>query len=220
MAGEVLRRGTGFEDVPARPVRRVMIPKPNGGEQAARYPDHSRPGRPKRGQNRAGAATCLRRPRFRATLAYGYGPKRGAVDAVKAVHRHLCRGNTDTVDADVSKYLRFDSAFRASQIGRPACRGPQCAAPHQDVSMKAPIEERDRGRNPAHGRRQEKQSWHASGRRRKPSARQHLYEPVLRNIGVCPDAAKRFALTSSLMPMTSSSSAAVARLRRWRGQRR
>ena len=37
--------------------------------------------------------------------AYGYRPARGAVDAVKEVHRLLCRGYTDVVDADLSKYL-------------------------------------------------------------------------------------------------------------------
>src|SRR5947207_1778368 len=39
--------------------------------------------------------------------AYGYRPARGAVDAVKDVHRHLCRRYTDVVDADLSRY--FDS---------------------------------------------------------------------------------------------------------------
>ena len=33
-------------------------------------------------------------------LAYGYRPVRGAVDAVKEVHRLICRGYTDVVDAD------------------------------------------------------------------------------------------------------------------------
>jgi RNA-directed DNA polymerase len=40
--------------------------------------------------------------------AYGYRPARGAVDAVENVHRHICRGYTDVVDADLSRY--FDSA--------------------------------------------------------------------------------------------------------------
>ena len=39
--------------------------------------------------------------------AYGYRPARGAVDAVKEVHRHICRGYTDVVDVDLSRY--FDS---------------------------------------------------------------------------------------------------------------
>jgi retron-type reverse transcriptase len=37
--------------------------------------------------------------------SYGYRPARGAVDAVKEVHRHICRGHTDVVDADLSRYL-------------------------------------------------------------------------------------------------------------------
>lgn len=36
--------------------------------------------------------------------AYGYRPRRSAVDAVKEAHRPICRGYTD-VDADLSKYL-------------------------------------------------------------------------------------------------------------------
>jgi RNA-directed DNA polymerase len=39
--------------------------------------------------------------------AYGYRPGRDATDAVKEVHRLICRGYTDVVDADLSKY--FDS---------------------------------------------------------------------------------------------------------------
>jgi RNA-directed DNA polymerase len=31
--------------------------------------------------------------------AYGYRPARGAVDAVEEVHRHICQGYTDVVDA-------------------------------------------------------------------------------------------------------------------------
>ena len=33
------------------------------------------------------------------------GPRRGGLDAVKEVHRLLCRGYTDVVDADLSKYF-------------------------------------------------------------------------------------------------------------------
>jgi RNA-directed DNA polymerase len=37
--------------------------------------------------------------------AYGYRRGRGGADAIKAVHALLCRGFTDVVDADLSKYL-------------------------------------------------------------------------------------------------------------------
>jgi RNA-directed DNA polymerase len=47
-------------------------------------------------------------PIFEADLeptAYGYRPGRSGIDAVKAVHRLLCQGFTDVVDADLSKYF-------------------------------------------------------------------------------------------------------------------
>src|SRR6202049_1999553 len=56
------------------------------------------------------AAKLVLEPLFEADFednAYGYRPARGAVDAVKEVHRLICRGYTDVVDADLSKY--FDS---------------------------------------------------------------------------------------------------------------
>ena len=37
--------------------------------------------------------------------AYGYRPRRGAVDAVKEAHRPIRPGYTDVVDADFSKYV-------------------------------------------------------------------------------------------------------------------
>ena len=56
------------------------------------------------------AAKLVLEPIFEADFednAYGYRPARGAVDAVKEVRRLICRGYTDVVDADLSKY--FDS---------------------------------------------------------------------------------------------------------------
>ena len=46
-------------------------------------------------------------PIFEADLeseAYGYRPKRSAHDAIQKVHKLLCEGYTDVVDADLSKY--------------------------------------------------------------------------------------------------------------------
>src|SRR5215467_7195683 len=84
------------------PVRRVMIPKPNGGGE--------RPlGIPKiRDRVVQTAAKLVLEPIFEADFednAYGYRPARGAVDAVKEVHRLICRGYSDVVDADLSRYL-------------------------------------------------------------------------------------------------------------------
>jgi RNA-directed DNA polymerase len=47
-------------------------------------------------------------PIFEADLdpsAYGYRPRRGGLDAIKEVHALICRGYTDVVDADLSKYF-------------------------------------------------------------------------------------------------------------------
>ena len=51
--------------------------------------------------------------------AYGYRPKRSAADAIKEVHRLVCRGYSEVVDADLSKY--FDRIPHAQLV--PSVRG-------------------------------------------------------------------------------------------------
>jgi RNA-directed DNA polymerase len=54
------------------------------------------------------AAKLVLEPIFEADFedgAYGYRRGRSAADAIKEVHRLTCRGYTDVVDADLSKYL-------------------------------------------------------------------------------------------------------------------
>ena len=91
------------------------------------------------------AAKIVLEPIFEADFedtAYGYRPRRGAVDAVKEVHRHIIRGHTNVVDADLSRY--FDT-IPHSELLKSVARRIVDGQVLRLIKMwlKAPIEERE-----------------------------------------------------------------------------
>jgi RNA-directed DNA polymerase len=96
------------------------------------------------------AAKLLLEPIFEADFdpnAYGYRPKRSAPGAIQKVHKLLCEGYTDVVDADLSKYFE---TIPHSELMQCVARRIVDREMLRLIKMwlKVPVEERDENGKP------------------------------------------------------------------------
>jgi len=158
------------EEYRPRPVKRAMIPKEDGSAEQ----------RPLsipciRDRVVQAAAKLVLEPIFEADFednAYGYRPKKGALDAVKEVHEAIIDGETQVVDADVAKY--FDTVPH-SELMKSVARRISDRKMLRLIKMwlKTPVEEED----------DEGRTIHTGGKRSKQGIPQGgVASPLLANI--------------------------------------
>jgi RNA-directed DNA polymerase len=133
-----LRQELVEETYHPQPVRRVMIPKPGGGERPLGIPTI-------RDRVAQTAVVLLLEPIFEADFednVYAYRPGRSAHDALAEVQKRLYGGQEHVVDADVTKY--FDTIPHAELMQSVARRVADGKILHLlKLWLKSPVEERD-----------------------------------------------------------------------------
>jgi RNA-directed DNA polymerase len=133
-----LRQELVDETYHPQPVRRVMIPKPGGGERPLGIPTI-------RDRVAQTAVVLILEPIFEADFednAYAYRPERSAHDALAEVRKRLYGGQEHVVDADVSQY--FDTIPHAELLQSVARRVADGKILRLlKLWLKSPVEEKD-----------------------------------------------------------------------------